>query len=589
MRWAYGVTTVPERFAELLPRTLASLSQAGFDSPRLFVDGVTDIPPQYRELRGYAASFRYPKVRTFGNWILSLWELYLRDPTADRYAIFQDDFVTYRNLREYLEHCDYPKHGYWNLYTFPRNEKPFKGWYLSNQKGLGAVGLVFNNEAVRTLLASEHMANRPLDPNRGWRKVDGGIVDSFRKAGWQEWVHNPSLVQHTGDQSSMGNNQHAKAGSFMGEEYDAMSLLANPSTDVTDKPVIQPIRTHRIGLVGYYCNSGLGELNRQIASYSELDTWLVKPHPQYQTSQSHPRVDTIVCQSGQTIKLKKFLHAIDTLVFCEQPYYTEIIGMAKDLKKRLVCIPMMEWMPAGARGWPFQVDLFICPTRHCYDQFADTVPCTYFPWPVDTDRFIFSQREVCNKFLYIAGHGGWSGRKGIEVVQRAKEIWPEMPLVVRCQVDVKWPVGTEILPSEQYNYHLYNVGDVLIAPHSVDGLGLEPMEAMSCGMPVITTDGLPWNEIPSIAKIKSEVTRRSVRRPVDWHIPSPESLVACCKQWLGQDIAVKSAQARQWAESRSWDVMSSRFDALVRSGVANQITNQQPMVQPLTSEKPIGA
>ena len=37
LRWVYGVTTVPERRADLLPRTLVSLDRAGFPSPRIFV------------------------------------------------------------------------------------------------------------------------------------------------------------------------------------------------------------------------------------------------------------------------------------------------------------------------------------------------------------------------------------------------------------------------------------------------------------------------------------------------------------------------------------------------------------------------
>jgi hypothetical protein len=38
-------------------------------------------------------------------------------------------------------------------------------------------------------------------------------------------VHHPSLVQHTGDVSAMGNRPHQKASSFPGEEYDALTLL----------------------------------------------------------------------------------------------------------------------------------------------------------------------------------------------------------------------------------------------------------------------------------------------------------------------------------------------------------------------------
>jgi hypothetical protein len=237
MEWVCGLTTVPSRFDGLLPKTLASLRAGGFPNPRLFIDGAgvpdgLDLP----------ISLRIPPLRPFGNWALGLAELYLREPHADRYAMFQDDLLCYRNLRTYLDACTYPEKGYWNLITQIDNEKVIggkpEGWRASNQRGRGAVALVFSNEAVRVLLKHPHMVDRPLDPKRGWRTIDGGIVESFRKARWEEWVHNPSLVLHTGEASTIierrvnpdgsirevPNKRYAPALTWRGEDYDALSL-----------------------------------------------------------------------------------------------------------------------------------------------------------------------------------------------------------------------------------------------------------------------------------------------------------------------------------------------------------------------------
>lgn len=227
--WAYGVTTVPARKELLLPRTLASLAEGGFPNPRLFVDGVKDA----NDYNGFGkeVTVHWPKIQAFGSWILALWELYVRDGTAGRYAIFQDDFVTYKNLRQYLERCEYPRNGYMNLYTFPKNQKLAPkdgkpGWFAASQNGLGAVALVFSREAVVTLLGSMHILKRPQGATlRKFKAIDGAVVDAFRKAGWKEYTHNPSLVQHTGKKSTVGNNEQALASSFKGEGFDALELL----------------------------------------------------------------------------------------------------------------------------------------------------------------------------------------------------------------------------------------------------------------------------------------------------------------------------------------------------------------------------
>lgn len=233
IQWAYGVTTVPSRRTTLLPGTLTSLAYAGFPTPRLFIDGCdlsTGCLADYAQFNLPVTARQSPNVRTVGNWILALWELYLRDPQADRYAIFQDDFVTYRNLRQYLEASPYPTLGYWNLYTFPSNQQLVgdqqqAGWSRSNQKGFGAVGLVFDRATVTALLSSPVLINRPQDPAKGHRLIDMCIAEALRNLGYTEFIHNPSLTQHTGIRSSMGNGKHPLAPSFRGEEFDALSML----------------------------------------------------------------------------------------------------------------------------------------------------------------------------------------------------------------------------------------------------------------------------------------------------------------------------------------------------------------------------
>lgn len=571
MLWSYGITCVEERFNSSLPVALKSLADAGFDKPRLFIDGFEWVPDH---LVGYPRSFRDTRIGIYRNWILAMWELYMREPMADMYALFQDDILCTKNMRHYLEQCKYPKQGYLNLNTFPVNEQDKKGWYPTvGQNGLSALGLVFSQNALKTLLSQKYLLDRAQDSRprvlgKPLRSVDGAIVTAMSHAGFKEYVHNPSLTQQQDVESTIGNSPFPKAQTFPGVDFDAITLLTSVNEQVSvagGEVRITSTATNRVGLVGYNCLTGLGELNRQLATHLEIDRWLVKPHPKKAMLDPHPDVDTVVCHNDSHVE--EFLRTIDTVLFVEQPLYSTIVDKAKRLGKRIVCIPDYEWLPAqSSRTWCRHVDLFICPTGQSYDILHRELPCEEFLWPSDTARFKFKQRTKCERFLFINGHGGFNNRKGADVIRTAKHIWPEMPVLVRSQVRADWN-GFDLVEGEiPNNVDLYNVGDVLISPHSVDGLGLELLEAPACGMPVISTDGQPWNEFISLAKIKSRTKMAKVARPVTWYIPIAQDLVYKCQAILGMDISNESLEARIWAESRSWEDQENvlRLQNLVR-------------------------
>lgn len=321
----------------------------------------------------------------------------------------------------------------------------------------------------------------------------------------------------------------------------------------------------RLGLVGYSCNTGLGELNRQIAEYCHIDHWLVKPHRSKKTN-SVEQVSNVTVGHGN-YEVERFLSNIDTVLFCETPYYDNLVVRAKELGKRVVCIPMQEWIPTVRNWWVDLVDLFICPNQHSYDEFKDTLPCALFPWPVDLKRYEFKKRTKCSQFLFINGNGGWGGRKGMRVIQELVHSWPEIPLTVRSQVGVPHLIQPKLLEGEvKNNQELYSVGDVLLCPHFVDGLGLELMEAAACGIPVIATDGRPWDEHPCIDYINSHKTKNTINREVDWYTPSATDLASICLRLLGSDIEGYSQLARKWAEGRDWTLHAKKFRDLVLNG-----------------------
>lgn len=268
-KWSYGVTTTCKRLTEHLPKTLENLKYAGFDSPRIFIDSESEKPDGTDQIQ-LPITFHHPPLNAFGNWIIALWELWIREPQARFYALFQDDIDAVEGLREYLEEHPCPENGYMNLYTVPSNQEVFKegekGWkesatlhdHTTLQTGRGALGLVFTRDAVQAVLSAPTIVAKPSHVRHPTRSIDGAVVTALNNAGFREYVHNPSLLQHTGEVTTIGTKQAPKATSFVKKGLesppwtvaDLLKTLPKGSGTLLPRPKYEPresIKT-RIGL-----------------------------------------------------------------------------------------------------------------------------------------------------------------------------------------------------------------------------------------------------------------------------------------------------------------------------------------------------
>lgn len=573
MEFAYGVTCVPERFETTLPRTLQSLALGGFDAPRLFVDGPGEVPDS---LKQYEITHHRRRVRAYANWLLALWELWLARPTAERFCIFQDDCLCLRNLRAYLAQGKYPQRGYCNLITFPENQKLTDrnrtGWFPANQRGKGAVALMFDNATVRKFLSSPFLVDRVLDkPDRNYKCIDGAVVTAMNKLGIKEHCHMPALVSHIGDVSSMGldggkaNRTKNTGNTFPGEDADALAYGRGGSAAFAAP---QPRASGRIGLVGGCGADGLGAINRAVAEYCEVHRWLLRPDSRAGIIEPPQNCEVTVCLGGA--KLEEFLRGVDVVVFAEQPPYDRLVDVAAKLNVKTALIASHPWMPSACRGWAIKVDRFICPTDYAYQQFKEHKPSALFPWPCDTERFPFRQRERAERFVYVHGGGGHRGCCGGKVVQDLIARWPQMPLTIFDQTGTAWGGSIEVVRNEPDNRKIYEAGDVLLVPYHLAAVGQVCLEALASGMPVIVPEGSPWDEFPALARIRAQRTKTVFRRPVDWFQPEPSHLEQLCRERLGMNIAEQSRAARAWANARSWTAAGPALTKLLRGEITDQ-------------------
>jgi glycosyltransferase involved in cell wall biosynthesis len=180
------------------------------------------------------------------------------------------------------------------------------------------------------------------------------------------------------------------------------------------------------------------------------------------------------------------------------------------------------------------------------------------PFPVDLDGLVHKNRKIVNKFIFINGNGGWRGRKGWTVIEEMLKNWKDCPIKIYSQ----YPISATYETAKNIK-DLYSDGDVLLCPHSVDGLCLEMFEAMASGIPVIATDGQPWNEIPTLAKIKASKIKRKIKRMVDWYEPVAKDLEFICRNLMYNKIGGFSAFVRKKMEERSWQNLKKDWEQIL--------------------------
>lgn len=205
-RWAVGMTTAPRRIPTL-ERSLASVANAGWSQVRLFAEPNTDL----KNRSEHAITQRDYVLGAFPNFYLGLSELFLRDPHAQAYLMFQDDVEIAAGARKYLERVLWPQPteqcGIVSLYCPSHHLSNGHAGFQIESAGWdtwGALAYVFSPTSVIAFLTDAHViCHRRRGPADGLKNVDSVAGKWCSRTGWNYYVHTPSLVQHTGRTSTL--------------------------------------------------------------------------------------------------------------------------------------------------------------------------------------------------------------------------------------------------------------------------------------------------------------------------------------------------------------------------------------------------
>ncbi len=202
------------------------------------------------------------------------------------------------------------------------------------------------------------------------------------------------------------------------------------------------------------------------------------------------------------IKRKK----IEIIIFNEQRYWEPVLAA----KKIGVFVgAYIDYYKEDTIELHKVYDFVICNTKRHLGVFNWHPNCIYIPWGTDVNKFKPSERKKNDKvkFIFSLGWGGNSliDRRGFSIMLQAfSGINKDCELLIYSQVSFPelLPKWRDIITNDKrisfiygtYDPFPFSNGDVFVYPSKLDGIGLSLPEAISCGLPSITTNNPPMSE-----------------------------------------------------------------------------------------------
>jgi 1,2-diacylglycerol 3-alpha-glucosyltransferase len=224
------------------------------------------------------------------------------------------------------------------------------------------------------------------------------------------------------------------------------------------------------------------------------------------------------------------------IVFFNEEYDWHLVDFCKKLGKKVV-----TYLDFYKHDWKSKLsiyDVVFCSTKRIFNLIKDMVNVYYVGWGINTDLFKPTEAENKYTFFHNAGWFGGNYRKNTPAVIYAfNEISKDKDytLLIHTQLGIKFlpaEIANIIINNRNITFHvetipapgLYHRGNIYIYPSKLDGLGLSLIEALSCGLPAITTDEPPMNEFvkDNYNGLLARVAERNIRQD---NIAFPEAII----------------------------------------------------------------
>ncbi len=207
------------------------------------------------------------------------------------------------------------------------------------------------------------------------------------------------------------------------------------------------------------------------------------------------------------------------------------------------------------------------------------------PWGIHPELIRERSRNDDGKVRLFFPGGFMSKRKPLDLTLEAfrKARGDELRLVVKAQVergvdavrdaarkDARVEVIAEDLPTEEH-MRLFASADACLAPSRWEGLGLHLFEATALGMPIVTNDNPPMNEVVQAERngllVRGKPSKQRPRSDIGSFDPDRRQLTKAIERL--RDPALRARLERGALERRaelSWDRTVGALGELVETG-----------------------
>lgn len=291
---------------------------------------------------------------------------------------------------------------------------------------------------------------------------------------------------------------------------------------------------------------------------------------------------------GSYINEKHFFAWIErnrlgAILFNEQPYF-KIVAVTKKKYPNVKICAYIDYYTEALIPWYNIYDFVICNTLRHMQALENHPQSFYLRWGTDTEIFKPSNKKEDSSQVTFFHSVGMSTRKGTDVLIRAYiggELYKRSKLVIHTQIPIERVCGYSKFQLQEYGIEviektvtapgLYYLGDVYVYPTRLDGLGLTMYEALASGLPVITTNYPPMNEIidNTVGKLV-EVERNYCRRDAYYwpmSICDEKSLSRAIEYYIDhpERLKLEKVNARKRAEEYfDWSTRSDNLSRIFR-------------------------